>query len=179
VLTERLEVRLARVDDRARFVELFCDEDFMVFSSGTLTAEAASKRFDQMLPRCEEFPFAKQPVVERSSGIVVGYCGVDWLDFEGAHRLEFGYRLTPEARGKGYATEASTALLAVADQMFRGELLAVIHPTNTASIRAADKLGFAFWRADHAPVQVPHPISVGASVECLANGFCENPVAFG
>jgi RimJ/RimL family protein N-acetyltransferase len=146
VLTERLEVRLPREDDRARFVELFCDEAFMVFSSGPLAADAAWKRFDHMLQRCEEIPFAKQPVVERASGIVVGYCGVDWLDIEGARCLEFGYRLVPEARGKGYATEASSALLAVAAETFRGELLAVIHSTNTASIRAADKLGFAFWK---------------------------------
>lgn len=118
----------------------------MVYPSGAVTAEAASERFDQMLQRCEELPFAKQPVVESSSGIVVGYCHVDWLDFEGARRLEFGYRLVPEARGKGYATEASSTLLAVAGETFRGELLAVIYTTNTASIRAADRLGFAFWK---------------------------------
>ncbi len=128
----------------------------MVFSNGPLTPDAAAKRFDHMLQRGEEFPFAKQPVVERATGIVVGYCGVDWLDFEGARRLEFGYRLVPEARGKGYATEASSTLLAVAAQTFRGELLAVIHTTNTASIRAADKLGFAFWKHARVDGQLRH-----------------------
>ena len=67
-----------------------------------------------MLARCAELSFAKQPIVEGSSGIVIGYTGVDWIDFAGGHCLEWGYRLAPTARGKGYATEASLALLDVA-----------------------------------------------------------------
>ena len=55
----------------------------------------------------EELTFAKQPVIERATGTIVGYAGVNWFDFEGERRLEFGWRLVPEARGKGYATEAA------------------------------------------------------------------------
>jgi RimJ/RimL family protein N-acetyltransferase len=62
-----------------------------------------------MLARAGELTFAKQPVIERSSGQVVGYAGVDRFVFEGQSRLEFGYRLVPQARGKGYATEAGRA----------------------------------------------------------------------
>ena len=82
MLTPRLEVRLPREPDRTRFVELFCDEDFMVFSSGVLTTDAAHARFDEMLVRGRELTFAKQPVIERSTGIIVGYAGVNWFDFE-------------------------------------------------------------------------------------------------
>lgn len=145
MLTPRLEVRLPRESDRARFVELFCDEDFMVFSSGVLTTGAAHDRFDEMLARGAELAFAKQPVIERSTGIVVGYAGVNWFDFEGRRRLEFGYRLVPAARGLGYATEASRAVLAKAET-FRGEILAMIDPTNHASQNVARKLGFTFWK---------------------------------
>jgi hypothetical protein len=58
-----------------------------------------------MLTRGAELTFAKQPVIEGSTGIIVGYVGVDWFDFEGRRRLEFGYRLASEVRGLGYATE--------------------------------------------------------------------------
>jgi RimJ/RimL family protein N-acetyltransferase len=146
VLTPRLELRLPRESDRARFVELFCDEDFMVFSAGVLASAAANDRFDEMLMRAAELPFAKQPVVERSTGIIVGYSGVNWFEFEGRRRLEFGYRLVPGARGLGYATEASRAVIATAAQSFRGEILAMIDPTNHASQNVAGKLGFAFWK---------------------------------
>jgi RimJ/RimL family protein N-acetyltransferase len=150
VLTARLEVRLPSPADRARFVELFRDDEFMVFSGGPLDVEAANQRFDNMLARAAEIPFAKQPVVERFSGTIVGYTGVDWLEVEQLQRLEFGYRLVPEARGKGYATEAGHALVALALQTFCGELLVVIHPTNIASIETSQTLGFRFWK--HTPV---------------------------
>lgn len=146
MLTPRLEVRLPRESDRGRFVQLFCDDEFMIFSSGVLTPDGAHRRFDQMLTRGTELPFAKQPVIERSTGTIVGYAGVDWFRFEGRRRLELGYRLVPEARRLGYATEASRALLTVAAQTYRGEILAIIDPTNRSSQNAARKLGFTFWK---------------------------------
>jgi RimJ/RimL family protein N-acetyltransferase len=146
VTTERLLVRLPREADRDRFVELFCNADFMVFYSDVLTAEQARDRFDHMVAACQGISFGKQPVVELSSGLVVGYTGVDYIDFEGQTWLEWGYRLVPERRGLGYATEASQALLAKAHQTYTGKVLAVIAPENFASQNVCRKLGFRFWK---------------------------------
>jgi RimJ/RimL family protein N-acetyltransferase len=150
VLTDRLEVRRVRETDRSRFVELFCDADFMVFSDGACTTESAHARFDEMLSNGTELPYAKQPVIELATGTIVGYSGVAWFDFEAQRRLEFGYRLVPEARGRGYATEAGRAVLTLAAASFRGELLAMIDPMNRPSRNVAEKLGFTFWK--QAPV---------------------------
>jgi RimJ/RimL family protein N-acetyltransferase len=146
LLTERLEVRLPIEADRARFVALFRDEQFMEFSDGVLDPDAANRRFDGMLERAAELPFAKQPVIERSTGAILGYSGVNWFEFEGDRRLEFGYRLVPEARGHGYATEAGRTVLSIAEATFSGELLAIIDPANTASQNVAAKLGFEYWK---------------------------------
>lgn len=151
VTTARLLVRPPREADRDRFVELFCNEDFMVFYPGLLTEEEANGRFDHMVAVCQAIPFGKQPVVELSSGLVVGYTGADCIDFEGRAWLEWGYRLVPECRGLGYATEASQALLDQAHQTYSGELLAIIAPENLASQNVCRKLGFAFWK--QAPVE--------------------------
>lgn len=151
ITTSRLLVRPPREADRGRFVELFCDEDFMVFYPGALTVREANDRFDHMVAVCQAVPFGKQPVVELSSGRVVGYTGVDYIDFEGKTWLEWGYRLVPECRGLGYATEASQALLARARQTYAGELLAIIAPENVASQNVCRKLGFTFWK--QAPVE--------------------------
>jgi RimJ/RimL family protein N-acetyltransferase len=150
MLTARLQLRPPEERDRERFVELFCDEAFMVFSDGVLDGPAAHRRFDEMMQRARELPFAKQPIVERQSDTIVGYAGVNWFDFEGERRLEFGWRLVPEARGKGFATEAGRAVLSLADGNFRGEILAMIDPANAPSANVARKLGFAFWK--QAPV---------------------------
>jgi RimJ/RimL family protein N-acetyltransferase len=150
LVTGRLEVRHPVEADRPRFVELFCDEAFMVFSGGALSEVEANTRFDGMVARCLEVSFAKQPIVERASGLVVGYTGVDWIDFGGRRWLEWGYRLVTVARGKGYATEASGALLAVAAECYTGEILGLIHPENGASKGVIAKLGFEYWK--RAPV---------------------------
>jgi RimJ/RimL family protein N-acetyltransferase len=146
LVTSRLEVRPPSEPDRARFVELFCNDDFMIFSGQALTAEAAHRRFDHMLVMCEVVPFAKRPVVERASGLVIGYTGIDYFNFEGEERLEWGYRLVPESRGLGYATEASRALLACARETFSGELLAIINTANHASQNVCRKLDFVFLK---------------------------------
>jgi hypothetical protein len=69
--TARLLVRPPREADRSRFIELFCDADFMVYYPGRLTREQASDRFDHMLAVCATLSFGKQPVVELSSGSIV------------------------------------------------------------------------------------------------------------
>ena len=132
--------------DRARFVALFCDPSFMVFSDGVLTTGEAHERFDRMLALAAELPFAKQPVVERATGVIVGYSGVDRFELDGVPCLEWGWRLVPEARGKGYATEAGLTLLARATEAFRGEIIAMIDPSNVPSRNVAEKLGFAYWK---------------------------------
>lgn len=80
----------------------------------------------------------------------MGYTGVDYFDFEGQTWLEWGYRLVPECRGLGYATEASQALLATAHRTYAGQLLALIAPENQVSQSVCRKLGFTFWK--QAPV---------------------------
>jgi RimJ/RimL family protein N-acetyltransferase len=157
VLTERLEVRLPLEADRRRFVDLFQDPAFMEFSTGVHDLASANARFDVMLQTAERVPFAKQPIIERSSGEIVGYSGAAWFEFEGARRLEFGYRLVPSARGQGFATEAGIAVLVVAADSFRGELLAMIDAQNVASKGVIGKLGFEFCKIaeiDEYPVEL-------------------------
>ena len=146
MLTERLELRAPTEADRERFVALFQDPDFMVFSNEVHDVESAHARFDVMLRTGAELPYAKQPVIERATNTIIGYSGVAWFDFEGAPRLEFGYRLVPSARGLGYATEAGRALVAVTAETFRGEMLAMVDPTNIPSTNVITKLGFTFWK---------------------------------
>ncbi|MEL7207353.1 MAG: GNAT family N-acetyltransferase [Actinomycetota bacterium] len=77
---------------------------------------------------------------------MVGYTGVGTVVLDGVDRLEWGWRFVPEARGRGYATEATTALLAVAGAHSDGEMLCIIDVENRASRRVADKVGFRWWR---------------------------------
>lgn len=144
--TDRLIIRPPVEGDRSRFVELFTDETFTVFSSGVHDLESANTRFDRMLLLADAVPYAKQPVIERASGSIVGYTGVGTIEFEGLDRLEWGWRFVPEARGSGYATEATVALLDAAESHDDGEILCIIAAANHPSRRVADKTGFRPWR---------------------------------
>ncbi len=144
--TDRLVLRAPVEDDRDRFVELFTDETFTVFSGGVHDRASANARFDGMLSLAAAVPYAKQPIIERRSGVIVGYTGVATVKIDGVERLEWGWRLAAGARGLGYATEAAMALLAVADARDDGEMLCLIAPDNQPSRRVADKVGFRWWR---------------------------------
>ena len=88
-------------------------------------------------------------VAERNEdGLVVGQIG--FADFkrdmtpsiEGLP--EMGWIVAPQAQGRGYATEAALAALAWADEAMAGrEIVAIISHGNDASVRIAEKTGFA------------------------------------
>jgi RimJ/RimL family protein N-acetyltransferase len=121
------------------------DSDFMVYSAtGALDREAANARFDHMMNFSLKLAFGKRAIVEASAASLIGYVGVDEFQFRGKSRLEFGYRLVRASRGYGYATEAASAILEVASQVWQGELLAFIDPRNSASRNVLIKTAFEF-----------------------------------
>jgi len=74
----------------------------------------------------------------------------------GDRRLELGWILAPRHQGKGYAREATAAVIRYClDTLDTHRIEAMIVPENTASIRLAERLGFRFeggpirdrWRA--------------------------------
>ena len=81
-------------------------------------------------------------VVERATGLVVG--GIGFAGPPGAPgEVELGYGIVPSRQGRGYATEAVTAMVAVA--WADPEVEAVVATTatsNEASRRVLEKAGF-------------------------------------
>ena len=63
---------------------------------------------------------------------------------------EMGWLFAADAHGQGYAAEAVTAALVWADEALRTpETVAIIHPDNAASIRLAERCGFARAEETH------------------------------
>lgn len=90
--------------------------------------------------------------VERASGAFVGNGGLAQFE-RGIPELqdypEAGWAFVPDAWGKGYATEAMTAILEWADAAKLGEIRCIIAPANAASHNVAVKLGFAKFAESH------------------------------
>ena len=64
------------------------------------------------------------------------------LGFETPSRAVTGYVLARDARENGYATEALTAIVEIAEGLGVGRLYALCHPDHPASARVLEKCGF-------------------------------------
>jgi RimJ/RimL family protein N-acetyltransferase len=100
------------------------------------------------------FGYGYWSFVERASGQFVGNGGLAQFE-RGIPELEgypeAGWAFAPDAWGKGYATEAMTAILEWADAAKLGEIRCIIDPGNAASHNVAAKLGFTkFAESDDA-----------------------------
>lgn len=77
-------------------------------------------------------------LIEKTTGKLIGQCGLLIQTIDDIEELEVGYSLIPEARGKGFALEAA---LKCRDHAFANELcdslISVIHIENEASMRVA------------------------------------------
>jgi RimJ/RimL family protein N-acetyltransferase len=68
--------------------------------------------------------------------------GSTGLAFESADHAQTGYVLARDAWGKGYATEALSAMIEIAQGLRIRRLTALCHPEHRASQRVLEKCGF-------------------------------------
>jgi [ribosomal protein S5]-alanine N-acetyltransferase len=87
----------------------------------------------------ERWPAGPYLIISRADGQLLGGTG---LGFEAPHQAVTGYVLARDAWGKGYATEALTAVIDVARRVGVTGLSAVCHPEHGPSRRVLEKCGF-------------------------------------
>jgi RimJ/RimL family protein N-acetyltransferase len=88
----------------------------------------------------ERWPAGPYLIVARATGELLGGTG---LGFETPWRASTGYVLAQDAWGKGYATEALQAMVALAPRLGIQRLYAKCHPDHRRSWRVLEKCGFA------------------------------------
>ena len=91
---------------------------------------------------------ARWAVVDKETKEMLGWAGLKFFDEEvNGHHLfyELGYRFKRKHWGKGYATEASKAILTYGfDTFHMDSIFAMTDPMNTRSRHVLEKLGFEF-----------------------------------
>ncbi|MGL6289553.1 MAG: GNAT family N-acetyltransferase, partial [Silanimonas sp.] len=105
--TERLVLRLPRIEDFEPYAEMLADEEAARYIGGTLPRAAAWRRFLQMPGAWAMQGFAMFSVVEKASGRWLGQMG-PWRP-DGWPGNEIGYAFHRRAWGQGYAVEAGIA----------------------------------------------------------------------
>ncbi len=147
IRTERLVLRPIEREDAGAFARLYSDPEVVRFvGDGTVaTPEETVDWVERAIARNESEGFDMRAVL--LGGDVIGRCGIAVWDIEGRAEREVGYILAREHWGKGYATEAATAMRdhALAGLGMR-RLIALIQHGNEASERVASKLGMEYER---------------------------------
>jgi Acetyltransferases, including N-acetylases of ribosomal proteins len=143
ILSERLLLRPFLPEDEIAAIRLLTNPDFMVYSpSGALTEVSARERFNELCESYRRFGFSKFAVFLRDSPILLGYCGVEQCEIDGALQVELGFRLHSAYRGQGYATESGRAFLEWHHNSYQKPVIAFTEPSNKPSICVLEKLGF-------------------------------------
>ncbi|HCN49182.1 MAG TPA: GNAT family N-acetyltransferase [Chryseobacterium sp.] len=146
--TERLILRQFEEADFERVFLIDSDPEVMKYIGvPPLTDINESKEVIQMIRKqYEENGVGRLAVVEKESGLVVGWSGLKLLTkaVNGYQNvLELGYRFVPESWGKGYATESGKASLDYGFHELNAEVIyAYAHSEHEASNHILRKLGF-------------------------------------
>ena len=122
--TERLVIRPLRIGDAA---DLQQDEDWI---------REKVDRFDR------DDGMSLWAAVEKESGRAVALAGLQWEDIDGSRELDVGCVVAKHARLRGYATEATRAILQAASDAGYERIAAMTLPDNAAAMHVLAKLGF-------------------------------------
>lgn len=141
--TERLLLRQFQPLDAEAMYDIFCDKEVMRFSNGVQTKGWVDNWVNiKVVHYYQTWGYSPYAVVENRTQEVIGYCGLLFFpDIDGQPETEIGYRLSKQAWGQGYATEAARAIRDYALHTLNVKrLVALIDPANIGSIHVAEKI---------------------------------------
>lgn len=107
--TERLVLRAPGAGDFALYRDFYADPAASAFYGGPLSAAQARSRLAQDIGHWALRGHGMWTVVEQASRSPIGGCGI--VQPEGWPRHELSWWILPKARRRGYAAEASRAVI--------------------------------------------------------------------
>jgi RimJ/RimL family protein N-acetyltransferase len=146
--TERLIIRRLTVDDSEFILELLNEPSWVRFigDKGVRTLDAARDYILQSLVAMyERLGFGLYLTELKAEGIPIGICGL--IKRDSLEDVDIGFAFLPKFRGKGYAYESASAVMAYGKESFGlHRLVAITSPDNYDSAKLLEKLGFNFER---------------------------------
>jgi [ribosomal protein S5]-alanine N-acetyltransferase len=140
--TRRLVLRTLQCDDIVPLATLWSDASVTRYLGGPRDFENVQKNLEEDLAQAQPPQFDLWTLVEKSSGRVIGHCGLLDKEVDGRAEIELIYVLAIDAWGKGYATEIAAALRDYAfHYLGLSRLIALVEPKNVSSARVAEKVG--------------------------------------
>jgi RimJ/RimL family protein N-acetyltransferase len=147
--TDRLLLRGWRDDDLDVLAALNADPEVMrhILDGSVRDRRQSAAGLQKMMRDWEERGYGLFAVEVRETGALIGWAGLAVPEFlpEVMPAVEIGWRLSREAWGHGYATEAASAALrfGFADRGL-DRIISIRHVENVRSARVMEKLGLSY-----------------------------------
>jgi len=147
--TERLIIKKLEPEDLPWLIELRVPDAVNRYMGGPAmqNAEALTKRLPFYLECHEKFGFGFSTMTLKSTGEMIGTCGLQPLEESG--EIEVGYNLAEKYWRQGFGYESAYAWLKYGFETAGLErIVAVCHPDNVGSWRIMEKCGMTYERTD-------------------------------
>lgn len=140
--TDRLLLREMGQGDFADLCGILQDKETMYAYEHAFSDEEAREWLLRQLDRYKNDGFGLWAVILKSSGELVGQCGITWQDIDGETVPEIGYLFKRTHWHNGYATEAAIGCKNYAfDALGFDRVYSIIRDNNYASQRVAERNG--------------------------------------
>lgn len=141
--TERLRLRQFENGDLPALYEIMHKPEVMYAWEHGFTLEETREWLNHQITHFQLGGFGYMAILLKDTNTLIGQAGLHNTEIEGQPITEIGYIFDDTAWGKGYATEASKAVINFAfGEIGLEKLYATIRPENLPSIKVVERLGF-------------------------------------
>ena len=144
--TERLIISEISIEDAPFFYDLVNDPEWIQFIGDRnvkTIADAENYLSTKIIPSYKKNGFGFYLVSIKSKNLPIGISGL--IDRDGLEYIDVGYALLPEFRSKGYAFEATKAVLTFAKNDLQIDpIIAITNVDNIKSCKLLERLGLRF-----------------------------------
>jgi [ribosomal protein S5]-alanine N-acetyltransferase len=145
--TSRLLLRELRPDDANALVLVISDPVTMRFYPAPFDRAGVEQWIERNQRRYADYGHGLWGMVLKSTGELIGDCGLTFQNVGGTNEHEIGYHLRRDLWGQGFATEAARACRDYGFSHLSAErLIAIIRPENLPSRRVAENIGMETWK---------------------------------
>jgi ribosomal-protein-alanine N-acetyltransferase len=145
--TIRLVLREFRPEDADSLAQILSDPETMRFYPTPCDRAGVEQWIERNRERYKNDGAGLWAMVLKSTGELIGDCGIILQEVEGERLYEVGYHLRRDYWRKGLATEAA---IACRDWAFANlqtdRLISLIRPQNLPSRRVAERNGMTIWK---------------------------------
>jgi [ribosomal protein S5]-alanine N-acetyltransferase len=141
--TPRLSFRKLKAEDLELWMSFFNSSEALQFLPFKVhSKKACAEWLERQALRYKESKSGLCALIEKTSGEMVGQCGLLIQEVDGKREIEIGYHLIPAFWKKGFAIEAA---IAAKNYAFNNELtdslISIIHIDNINSQKVAERNG--------------------------------------